>query len=406
MSLKMEELVVERCDLIKKQQAMITAAGDEKRSLNDTETPKYESMDARINEIEDLITKQKALDSRAKMEVLTDEKIKTMPTPEGDVAKHDMDEFRSWCVTGKNPQYESRALQSDIDTAGGFLRPPVAFVEEIIGNLNNQNPIRGAARVIGPLSSLGGAKSLGVATRTGRANGFAWGTELAAPNFDSTLAYGARELIPKDWNTALKVSFKLLAAIPGKAESEVSSELNHDLMTGQGSAFNTGTGAGQALGLYVASADGISTSRDVTGTSTTLPTYKGLIAIKYKVRAEYWNDCSWHFHQDLGSLIRQLQDGAGTFIFAPQSGQYEVDTILGRPVLLDSNAPNTYTASQYYCIFGAFRHYWIVDDSVMTMQRLNELYAATGQVGFIVRGATDGAPMLEEAFARGKLAAA
>jgi hypothetical protein len=40
----------------------------------------------------------------------------------------------------------------------------------------------------------------------------------------------------------------------------------------------------------------------------------------------------------------------------------------------------------------------------MQIQRLNELYVETNQVGFIGRPETDGAPVLEEAFVRVKLA--
>ena len=44
------------------------------------------------------------------------------------------------------------------------------------------------------------------------------------------------------------------------------------------------------------------------------------------------------------------------------------------------------------------------DALYMQVQRLNELYAETNQVGFIGRLETDGAPVLEEAFVRLKLA--
>jgi hypothetical protein len=40
----------------------------------------------------------------------------------------------------------------------------------------------------------------------------------------------------------------------------------------------------------------------------------------------------------------------------------------------------------------------------MEVQRLEELYAATSQVGFIGRLESDGMPVLEEAFSRVKLA--
>ena len=46
----------------------------------------------------------------------------------------------------------------------------------------------------------------------------------------------------------------------------------------------------------------------------------------------------------------------------------------------------------------------VADALSMQIQRLNELYVETNQVGFIGRPETDGAPVLEEAFVRVKLA--
>jgi HK97 family phage major capsid protein len=54
--------------------------------------------------------------------------------------------------------------------------------------------------------------------------------------------------------------------------------------------------------------------------------------------------------------------------------------------------------------FIAVRMLDIADALSMQIQRLNELYAETNQVGFIGRLGTDGAPVLEEAFVRVKLA--
>jgi HK97 family phage major capsid protein len=55
-------------------------------------------------------------------------------------------------------------------------------------------------------------------------------------------------------------------------------------------------------------------------------------------------------------------------------------------------------------IIGDFNYYWIVDSMQMEMQRLEELYAATSQVGFIGRAKLDAQPVLAEAFKRVKLA--
>jgi HK97 family phage major capsid protein len=55
-------------------------------------------------------------------------------------------------------------------------------------------------------------------------------------------------------------------------------------------------------------------------------------------------------------------------------------------------------------MLGDFSNYWIVESLSFEIQRLNELYAATNQVGYITRAELDGMPVLEEAFVRIKLA--
>jgi HK97 family phage major capsid protein len=55
-------------------------------------------------------------------------------------------------------------------------------------------------------------------------------------------------------------------------------------------------------------------------------------------------------------------------------------------------------------VCGDFSFYHIADAEQMTVQRLVELYAETGQVGFIGTRALDAMPVLAEAFSRLKIA--
>jgi membrane-bound ClpP family serine protease len=59
----------------------------------------------------------------------------------------------------------------------------------------------------------------------------------------------------------------------------------------------------------------------------------------------------------------------------------EPDTILNRPIKTSSHVP-TIAASAKVIAFGDFSHYWVADRQGRSFQRLNELYAANGQVGF------------------------
>ena len=47
--------------------------------------------------------------------------------------------------------------------------------------------------------------------------------------------------------------------------------------------------------------------------------------------------------------------------------------------------------------FGDFSYYWIADRQGRSFKRLNELYAATGQVGYIASQRVDGKLILPEA---------
>ena len=47
--------------------------------------------------------------------------------------------------------------------------------------------------------------------------------------------------------------------------------------------------------------------------------------------------------------------------------------------------------------FGDFSYYWIADRQGRSFKRLNELYAATGQVGFLASQRVDGKLILPEA---------
>ncbi|MCI0349387.1 MAG: phage major capsid protein, partial [Acidobacteriales bacterium] len=103
-------------------------------------------------------------------------------------------------------------------------------------------------------------------------------------------------------------------------------------------------------------------------------------------------------------MARKLKDGMGQFLWQPGLASGQPDRILDVPVIMSEYAPNTFTTGLYVGIIGDFSYYWIADDLSLTVQRLNELYAETNQIGFIGRLEVDGMPVLAEAFARVKLA--
>lgn len=177
-------------------------------------------------------------------------------------------------------------------------------------------------------------------------------------------------------------------------------------------AFISGSGTGQPLGVYTASANGISTARDVTAASATAVTGDDLINLKYSLKQGYQQDkaTAWIVSREFVKRTRKLKVASTTggndleYIWQPGLTDGAPDKILDIPYSMSEYAPAVFTTGLYVAVLGCFRFYRIAQVAEMMMQRLVELYAATNQVGIIGRRWVDGSPVLEEAFARLKLA--
>jgi len=309
--------------------------------------------------------------------------------------------WRSWLRVGRDVTAEElRALQADSDTIGGYLVTPMQFVDRLIQAVDDATYIRQWATVIAvPTAAALGAPSLD--TDPADAD---WTTELATGSADSSMAFGRRALHPHPLAKRILISNKLLRMVPD-AEGLVNDRLAYKFGITWEKAGLTGTGAGQPLGVFTASADGISTSRDVsTGNTTTSIQFDGLIEAKFTLKPQYWPRARWMFHRDGVKQIAKLKDGNGQYIWRESVRVGEPDRVLGLPAFMSEYAPNTFTTGLYVGILGDFSNYWIADAMDLEMQRLVELYAATNQVGLIGRLESDGMPVLEEAFVRVKLA--
>jgi HK97 family phage major capsid protein len=294
---------------------------------------------------------------------------------------------------------EHRALQSDLGTAGGYLVTPMQFVNDLIKGVDNLVMIRQWATTF----QVPNAQSLGVPTLEADPSDPTWTAEIATGTEDSTMAFGRRELHPHPLAKRIKISNKLLRQLPG-AETLVRDRLAYKFAVAMEAGYMTGSGAGQPLGVFTASADGIPVARDVaTDNAATAPTFAGLINAKFALKGQYWPNARWLFHRDTVKVISKIVDGDGQFIWRVDARQGEPDMLLGLPVHMSEYAPNTLTASLYVGVLGDFRNYWIADALDMQVQRLVELYAETNQIGLIGRMESDGAPVLAESFVRVKL---
>lgn len=314
-----------------------------------------------------------------------------------------MGALRAYVIGGRGAlnEQQQRALNAGNDPEGGYLIPPIQWVNSLIKAVDDQVPLRGLATV----QQLTASDSLGVPTLDTDLNDAEWTTEIATGSTDDSLRFGNRELSPNPIAKRVKVSRKLLRLTSGAAEDIVRDRLAYKFGVTQEKAYMTGDGNKKPLGLFTASNLGIPTSRDVASGSATGFTGDGLIDAKYALKGAYWSKARWLFHRDAIKNIRKLKTTTDQqYVWQPGLTADRPDVILDVPYVVSEFAPNTFTNGLYSGMIGDFSYYWIAEALNLEIQRLVELYAESNQVGFIGRQEVDAMPVLAEAFVRIKCA--
>lgn len=358
-----------------------------------------EELDKEVKEIE-AVEEKRSIASKILVGKIEARKIeKEEPKMEPNVIEKKSESFNKFLRDGDVT--ECRALQMDSPTQAGYLVAPEKFVNEVIQTLNNDLFFRNIAKV---LPMLNGAQSLGYPKRTTAMARAVWGTEIAAPTADTALAFGKREFKPKPMTAEIVVSKTLIKNAPN-VDSIVRNEFAFAFGETAEISYMTGDGVNKPLGVFTASVDGISTARDVsTGNTATEIKFDGLMNALGSIKNQYRKNLKWVFHRDAETQLRKLKDANGQYIWQQSLMASTPNMLLGFPVFTSEYAPNTFTTGQYVGILGDFSNYWICDSMNFEMQALMELLARTNQVDYIGRMETDGAPVIEEAFARVKLA--
>lgn len=385
---------------------------DETRAagMNQEQEEKYTAMEADIEKYTKQITREtKAWELEQEIKTSVTEPAEGMGGEGDDKAKKEkraelqLQMLRSYLINGvaglQRPEFRADMTAGAL-TEGGALVAPQQFVAKLIQRVDDQVFIRGISTVI-PMEK---SETLGAPYLDSDVDDAEWTPELGTGS-DTVMTFGKRELKPNALAKRVKVSNRLLrlSAIP--VEELIMQRLSYKFGLAQEKNFLTGDGANKPLGLFTASTDGISTGRDVsTGNTSSAITFDGLIEALYSLKGQYQSKSTWGFHRTTVKNIRKLKDTTNQYLWQPSSVVGVPDTILGRPYFMSENIPSTFTTGLYVGIVGDFSNYWIAEVLGMTVQKLVELYAETNKTGFIGRMELDGMPVLEEAFARVKLA--
>lgn len=373
--------------------AFVESRKDANGTLSAEDSATYDQMEADVirmgKEIERL-ERQEALDlefDRPTARTLTDKPV----APEGKAEKTGRasdaykDAFWRTMRDKSVPHEVLNALQVGTDSEGGYLVPD-EYERTLIEALEEENIFRRFAHIIRTSS---GDRKIPIVVSKGTAS---WIDEEAAyPESDDV--FGQTSISAYKLATMIKVSDELLHDSVFDVAAYIAREFARRIGAAEEEAFFTGNGTGKPTGLLHTTGGA---EVGVTTKSTTALTFDEVMDLFYSLRAPYRRSAVFLTNDATMKALRQLKNGNGDYIWQPSVTAGTPDTILNRPVYTSTFMP-TIAAGAKTMVFGDMNYYWIADREGRKFQRLNELYAPTGQVGFLASQRVDGKLILPEA---------
>ncbi len=389
---KILELREKRAKLWESAKAFLDARRDDKGLVSAEDTATYERME------QDVVDLGKEIDRLEKQAVLDLELSKPTSTPLSNKPNNSMgetkegrasDEYKKafWNVMRtKNPKSDVfNSLSIGDDTEGGYLVPD-EFERTLIQTLEEENIFRKLAKVI---QTSSGDKKIPVVVTKGTASWLDEGEEYE----ESDSVFGQTSIGAYKLGTMIKVSDELLNDSIFNIESYISTEFARRIGAKEEEAFLVGDGIGKPTGIFNATGGA---ELGITAGSATAITADEIIDLVYSLKAPYRKNASFIMNDATIKAIRKLKDGQGQYLWQPSLTAGTPDTLLNRPVYTSAYAP-ILEAGAKTIAFGDFGYYWIADRQGRSFKRLNELFATSGQVGFLGSQRVDGKLILPEA---------
>ena len=388
---KIIELREKRAKLWESTKAFLDSRRNENGLLSAEDTATYERMEQDVvdlgKEIERL-ERQAVLD----LELSKPTSSPLFNTPNNTIGEEKKgrasDEYKKafWNTMRNNPTPEIRnSLKIGTDSEGGYLVPD-EFEKTLVEGLLEENIFRTLATIINTSS---GDRKIPVVASKGNAS---WVDE-EAPIPESDDGFGQISIGAFKLATIIKISEELLNDSVFNLESYIAKEFARRIGSAEEEAFLIGNGTGRPTGIFN---DTGGAGVGVTASTQSTIKIDEVIDLFYSLKSPYRKKATFIMNDSTVKEIRKLKDGNGQYIWQPSITAGEPDTILNRPVKTSSYVPGL-AAGAKPIAFGDFSYYWIADRQGRSFQRLNELYAVTGQIGFKASQRVDGKLILPEA---------
>ena len=386
------ELRNKRAKLWEGTKAFLETHRRENGTLSAEDDATYTKME---QEISDLGREISRLERQEAMDAELNKPVNTPITTRPGAAKEDTktgrasDAYRKnfWnAMRSKTPDRSiTDALQIGTDSEGGYLIPD-EFERTLLSGLEENNIFRTLANII---QTTSGDRKIPIVASHGSA---AWVDEEGAYS-ESDDAFAQITLGAYKLGTMMKVSDELLNDSVFDLENYLSGEFARRIGNAEEDAFINGDGVGKPTGILAAKGGG---EIGVTTSSGTAFTADDLINLYHSLLTPYRKKAVWLMNDSTVQFIRKLKDSNGQYLWQPSLVAGTPNTILGCPVMVSRYMPEI-GAGNKAVAFGDFSCFWIADRQGRSFMRLNELFAAHGQVGFRGSQRVDGKLILPEA---------
>ena len=182
----------------------------------------------------------------------------------------------------------------------------------------------------------------------------------------------------------LKISDELLQDASTDLEATVAANVGVAFGNAEEKSFVSGSGVGQPLGLFRTTTAGGNSALTQNLGSASGSILDGMIDGYYKMPGNRRQEAVWIVGDGLASAMRKVKAStAGTYLWETSAQLGQPDTFLGRPVYTTFAASTTWQPTAG--VIGALlypKHYVIGDRGGYQFQRLNELFAESGNIGY------------------------
>lgn len=379
---KVVEMQKKRAELSANMRTLIDQT-DPKAGMTVEQESQWKQMDSELNNLDTSIEREKKLETLENSlgELESDPR---RPAPNGSnvnpMASDDYKrEFVAFVRGGATPQIQA-ALSIGVDSEGGFTVPE-SWAATLINKLEDNVTMRQLATVIATTET----NNLPLVSDNGAAG---WLDEAAAYP-ESDIAFGNLQLKAWKLGRIMKVSEELLQDTGYNIESEIARIFGITFGAAENAGFITGDGVNKPTGVLVGADNG------KTAASATAITYDEMVDLVHSVRQVYRMRSNFLIKDATAGMLRKLKSTDGVPLWQPSLQMGQPDQFLGYSVRTDEDMPAVATGAKSVA-FGDFSNYRIADRGGIVMQRLNELYAGTGQVGFRMRKRVDGKLLVAE----------